>query len=881
MAKSSVQPVDIGAQMRSAYLDYAMSVIVSRALPDARDGLKPVHRRILYAMLDMGIRATGSFKKSARIVGEVLGKYHPHSDDAVYDAMARMAQDFSLRYMLIAGQGNFGSIGGDPPAAMRYTEARLHPMAEELLADIDKDTVDFTDNFDSSLKEPVVLPSRLPNLLLNGSSGIAVGMATNIPPHNLGELVGALQYMIDRYDNVDDITTEDLRRFVKGPDFPTGAIIVGEEGIRDLYSKGKGQLIVRAKARIEEGRRGRMRIVVSAIPYQVNMTNLIERIAELVREGRLEGIADMRDESDREGLSIVLELKAGAQPKMVLNRLYKYTPLQSSFAAQILALVDGEPRLLSLKRALQIFLDHRQEVITRRSKYELEKAQARAHILEGLLTALANLDDIINTIRKSKDADVAKEKLMERFKLSDKQAQAILDMQLRRLAALERQKIEDEYKQIKERIAYLKDLLKSPKKILGLIKDDLGELATAYGDERRTSVDGEGKGDVSEESLVADEATLVSITSQGYVKRVAAKAFRAQGRGGSGVKGHATKNEDEVVLLVPARTLDTILFFSNRGKVYSEKAYRIPEADRTARGTPIVNILNVGQTETITAAVAVPNFQTAEFCIMATRDGKIKRMALNEFEAVRPSGLICINLEKDDQLGWAGLVGAKDHIILVSRNGQALRFSVDKVRPMGRQAGGLRAIKMKADDQLASMEVVEPNGHLLVISTNGYGKRTPLTQYPAKGRGGSGVLTTDIKAFKDIGTIAAARVVQKEDEVTIISSAGVVLRTAVNAIREASRATRGVRIMQVAEEDAIATLARIPVTNIAAVATEAAEAAAAATAPATKPEPEERPAKQAKAKAPAKAAAKAKAKAKPAKKATAKKPAAKKKTKKK
>lgn len=866
--------------MRSAYLDYAMSVIVSRALPDARDGLKPVHRRILYAMLDMGIRATGSFKKSARIVGEVLGKYHPHSDDAVYDAMARMAQDFSLRYMLIAGQGNFGSIGGDPPAAMRYTEARLHPMAEELLADIDKDTVDFTDNFDSSLKEPVVLPSRLPNLLLNGSSGIAVGMATNIPPHNLGELVGALQYMIDRYDNVDDITTEDLRKFVKGPDFPTGAIIVGEEGIRDLYSKGKGQLIVRAKARIEEGRRGRMRIVVSAIPYQVNMTNLIERIAELVREGRLEGIADMRDESDREGLSIVLELKAGAQPKMVLNRLYKYTPLQSSFAAQILALVDGEPRLLSLKRALQIFLDHRQEVITRRSKYELEKAQARAHILEGLLTALANLDDIINTIRKSKDADVAKEKLMERFKLSDKQAQAILDMQLRRLAALERQKIEDEYKQIKDRIAYLKDLLKSPKKILGLIKDDLGELATAYGDERRTSVDGEGKGDVSEESLVADEATLVSITSQGYVKRVAAKAFRAQGRGGSGVKGHATKNEDEVVLLVPARTLDTILFFSNRGKVYSEKAYRIPEADRTARGTPIVNILNVSQTETITAAVAVPNFQTAEFCIMATRDGKIKRMALNEFEAVRPSGLICINLEKDDQLGWAGLVGAKDHIILVSRNGQALRFSVDKVRPMGRQAGGLRAIKMKADDQLASMEVVEPNGHLLVISTNGYGKRTPLTQYPAKGRGGSGVLTTDIKAFKDIGTIAAARVVQKEDEVTIISSAGVVLRTAVNAIREASRATRGVRIMQVAEEDAIATLARIPVTNIAAVATEAAEAAAAATAPAAKPEPEDRPAKQAKAKAPAKAAAKAKAKTKPAKKAASK-TAAKKKTKKK
>jgi DNA gyrase subunit A len=816
MANSSIQPVDIGEQMRTAYLDYAMSVIVARALPDARDGLKPVHRRILYAMHDMGVRSTGSYKKSATTVGEVLGKYHPHSDDAVYDSLARMAQDFSMRYPLIDGQGNFGSIGGDPPAAMRYTEARLHRMAEELLADIDKDTVDFTDNFDSSLKEPVVLPARLPNLLLNGSSGIAVGMATNIPPHNLGELVGALKYMIDRYDKMDDINTGDLRRFVKGPDFPTGAIIVGEEGIRDLYSKGKGQLIVRAKARIEEGRRGRMRIVVSEIPYQINMTNLIERIAELVREGRLDGIADLRDESDREGLSIVLELKAGAQPKMVLNRLYKYTPLQSSFAAQILALVDGEPRLLSLKRALQIFLEHRQEVITRRAKFELDKAQARAHILEGLLKALANLEEVIETIRKSKDADVAKEKLMTRFKLSDKQAQAILDMQLRRLAALERQKIEDEYKEVKDRIAYLKDLLKSPKKILGVIKDDLTELEKSYGDERRTAVDSEGKGDVSEESLVADESTLVSITRQGYVKRVAAKAFRAQGRGGSGVKGHATKDEDEVVLLVPARTLDTVLFFSNRGKVYSEKAYRIPDGDRTSRGTPIVNILSVGANETITAAIAVPNFKTAEFCIMATRDGKIKRMALSEFEAVRPSGLISISLDKADQLGWAGLAGAKDHIILVSKQGQALRFSVDKVRSMGRQAAGLRAIKMKADDQLASMEVVESGGDLLVISTKGYGKRTPLSQYPVKGRGTSGVKTTDVKAFKDIGPIAAARVVQKDDEITIISAGGVVLRTAVKAIKQAGRATRGVRIMHVAEDDSVATLARVPAAGLAA-----------------------------------------------------------------
>jgi len=811
---SSIQPVDIGEQMRSAYLDYAMSVIVARALPDARDGLKPVHRRILYAMLDMGIRSTGAFKKSARIVGEVLGKYHPHNPDAVYEAMARMAQDFSLRYPLVDGQGNFGSIGGDRPAAMRYTEARLKHMGEELLADIDKDTVDFVDNFDSSLQEPQVLPSRLPNLLLNGSSGIAVGMATNIPPHNLTELVGALRYMIDRYDKMEDITAEDLLKFVKGPDFPTGAIIIGQEGIRDLYSKGKGQMIVRAKSRIEEGRRGRMRIVISEIPYQLNMTNLLERIAELVREGRLEGIADLRDETDRNGLSIVVELKAGAQPKMVLNRLYKYTPLQSSFAAQILALVGGEPRLLSLKRCLQIFIEHRQEVITRRSQFELEKAQARGHILEGLLKALANLDAVIETIRKAADAEVAKEKLMTRFALSEKQSQAILDMQLRRLAALERKKIEDEYKEITDQITYLQDLLKHPKKILALVRDDLAEMDKAYGDARKTVIDTEGQGDVTEESLVADEAVLVSITQQGYVKRVAAKAFRAQVRGGSGVKGHATKDEDEVVILVPARTLDTVLFFSNRGKVYSEKAYRIPDADRTARGTPIVNILSVNANETITAAVAVPSFKTVEFCVMATRDGKIKRMALSEFEAVRPSGLIAMGLDKDDQLGWAGLAGGKDHIILVTQQGQALRFSVAKVRSMGRQAAGVRAIKMKAKDRLASMEVVEPGGDLLVVTTQGYGKRTPLTEYPAKGRGTSGIKTTDVKALPTIGHIAAARVVQKADEVTIISSAGVVLRTPVKDIKQAGRATRGVRVMHVAGGDSVATLARIPTASL-------------------------------------------------------------------
>ncbi len=816
MPGPSIQPVDIGEQMRSAYLDYAMSVIVARALPDARDGLKPVHRRILYAMLDMGIRSTSAYKKSARIVGEVLGKYHPHSDVAVYDATARMAQDFSMRYPLIDGQGNFGSIGGDPPAAMRYTEARLHAMAEELLADIDKDTVDFGDNFDSSLREPLVLPSRVPNLLLNGSSGIAVGMATNIPPHNLGELIGALRYMIDHWEKSDNITTENLLKFVKGPDFPTGGIIAGLDGIRDLYSKGKGQLLVRAKSRIEEGRRGRMRIVISEIPYQLNLTNLIERIADLVRNGRLEGIADLRDESDRDGLSIVIELKAGAEPRLVLNRLYKYTPLQSTFAAQMLALVDGEPRLLSLKRALQIFIEHRQLVITRRSTFELEKAKARGHILEGLLKALKNLDEVIETIRKSPDAEVAKERLMSKFKLSDKQSQAILDMQLRRLAALERKKIEDEYKEISERIAYLEDLLKHPKKILALIRDDLGEMEKAYGDERKTTIDAEGKGkeDLTEESLIADEAVLVSLTQQGYVKRVAAKTFKAQTRGGAGVKGHATKDEDEVLILVPARTLDTVLFFSDRGKVYSEKAYRIPDADRTSRGTPIINILNVSAGETITAAVPVPDFKAAEFCMMATRKGKIKRMALSEFEAVRPSGLIAMSLDKGDALSWVRLAGGKDQIILATQRGKALRFAISAVRPMGRQAAGVKAINIKANDQVAGMEVVEPGGDLLIVTTKGYGKRTPLKQYAAKGRGTSGMLTIDVKALSTVGTIAAVRVVQDADEVTIISTGGVVLRTKVKDIKQAGRATRGVRLMNVAGGDSVATVARIATADL-------------------------------------------------------------------
>jgi DNA gyrase subunit A len=805
----TIQSVDIDEQMRSAYLDYAMSVIVARALPDARDGLKPVHRRILFAMHDMGIRASSSYKKSARIVGEVLGKYHPHGDSAVYDSMARLAQDFSMRYVLVDGQGNFGSIDGDAPAAMRYTEARLARMAEEMLLDIDKNTVDFSENFDGSLLEPVVLPTRLPGLLLNGSSGIAVGMATNVPPHNLRELVNAIGYLIDRYDALDDIPMEDLIQFVPGPDFPTGGIIVGTEGIMQAYGTGRGRIVLRGQAHIEEMGSDRYRIVITEIPYQLNKSSLLERIAELARQGKLDDISDLRDESDRRGMSIIVELKKNSQPKKVINQLYKYTPLQSTFGVQMLALVDNEPRLLSLKRALHIYIEHRRTVILRRTQFELEKARARAHILEGLLIALANLDDVIQTIRQSPDADIAKARLMTRFNLSDLQAQAILDMQLRRLAALERQKIEDEQRQLLERITYLEDLLVSSHKVLGLIKTDLEDVAEKYGDERRTVIARDESTEFNEEDLIADEAMLVSITERGYIKRVDAKAFRSQGRGGRGVTGHATKDEDEVLMLFPARTLDTVLFFTDRGKVYSEKAYRIPQADRTGRGVPIVNVLALSPYETITAALTVPDFEDSQYCTMATRKGRVKRLVLSELASVRPSGLIALNLDDGDELGWARLTSGKDDIILVTEKGQALRFSVQEVRPMGRTAAGVIGIRLKMGDSVTSMEVVEPGGDLLVVTTAGFGKRTPINEYPTKGRATGGVLTIDKQAFQKIGVIAAARIVQEADDLTLISANGVVLRTKVKDISQSGRATRGVTIMNMQAGDSVVSLARI------------------------------------------------------------------------
>ena len=814
MEIGSIQAVDIDKQMRMAYLDYAMSVIVARALPDARDGLKPVHRRILYAMYDMGIRANSGYKKSARIVGEVLGKYHPHGDMSVYDAMARLAQNFSMRYMLVDGQGNFGSIDGDPPAAMRYTEARLSAMSEEMLSDIDRNTVDFVDNFDGSLQEPVVLPSRLPNLLLNGSSGIAVGMATSIPPHNLRELAAAISHLIDHYDAIDDVTNDELMQFVPGPDFPTGGIIIGREGIRQGYNTGRSRLTVRGMAQIEEIKAGRNAIIITEIPYQVNKSSMIERIAELVREGRIEDISDLRDESDRNGMSIVIELKRNAHPRKVLNQLYKYTALQSTFSVQILALVDGETRTLSLKRALHIYVEHRLEVITRRTQFDLDKARARAHILTGLLIALANLDAVIQTIRQSPDVETARIRLVTLFTLSELQAQAILEMQLRRLAALERQKIEDEQRETLARIAYMEDLLASPAKILALIKTDLSELAEKYGDERRTRITFEEKEELREEDLVRDEPILVSFSERGYIKRMAVNVFKSMNRGRRGVSGQTMREEDEIVMLIPARSLQTILFFSDRGKVYSEKAFQIPDAGRTDKGIPIINILSLDAGEKITAAVAVPDFNNAQFCIMATVKGRIKRVALKEFASVRPSGMIAIGLGGGDYLSWARLTSGKDDVMLVTAQGQALRIHETAIRPQGRPGSGVTGIHLDAGDRVASMDVVEPGGFLMVLTEQGYGKRVKLEEYTVKGRSGSGVTTVDQKSMDHTGKVAVARIVQVDDEITVISAAGTVLRLKAKDISVISRTARGLHVMNMAKGDLLASLARFAAADL-------------------------------------------------------------------
>ena len=811
MAEDDVKLVDIEKEMREAYLDYAMSVITARALPDVRDGLKPVQRRILYTMYDNGLRPDRPYRKSAATVGDVLGKYHPHGDSAVYDAMVRMAQDFSLRYPLVDGQGNFGSIDGDPAAAYRYTEARPDHLAMELLADIDKETVDFRPTFDDSRSEPVVLPAELPNLLVNGAAGIAVGMATNIPPYNLGEIADALIYFIDRHDEIYDITVEDLMRIVPGPDFPTGASIVGVDGIRNAYATGRGLVIMRATTHVEEIREGRQAIVVDEIPYQVNKSTLVERIAGLVRSKRIDTISDLRDETDREGIRIVIELKRGADPDTTLNQLMKYSQLQQTFGVNALALVDGQPRVLPLKRMLIHYLEHRQEVIRRRAEYELERARQRQHVLEGLRIALANLDDVIETIRQSADASEARENLMERFGLSEIQAQAILDMQLRRLAALEQQKIEDEYREVTERIAYLEALLADPKKILSVIRDDLVDLKERYGDERRTYILASASPDLSVEDLVEEEDVLITVTDRGYAKRVPADTYRAQHRGGRGIRGATTKRDDAVLANFVANTLDTLLFFTDRGRVFQLPAHRVPETSRESAGTALANLIQVDPDEGVTTALTVSRdrYQSGGYLIMATRKGRVKRTVLSHYTDVRPSGLIGINLEEGDTLRWAKATTGDDEIVIATRRGLALKFRESDVRPMGRVAAGVYGIRLREGDEVASMDIAVPGADLLVVTTGGYGKRTPLADYPLRSRYTQGVLTVDAKRLDEIGEIADARVVEDGNEVMVISDQGIVMRTLTDAISRMGRATRGVIVMRLDEGHEVASIAYV------------------------------------------------------------------------
>jgi len=798
----NVRIASIETEMRQSYLDYAMSVIVQRALPDARDGLKPVHRRVLYAMHEMGLRATARYRKSAGIVGEVLKNYHPHGDSAVYDTLVRMAQDFNLRYPLVDGQGNFGSIDGDSAAAMRYTEARLAPIADELLADIEKNTVDFAPNYDASLQEPRVLPSRLPNLLINGSAGIAVGMATNIPPHNLNEICDAISYLIDH----PDATVDDLMEIVQGPDFPTGGTILGREGIRAAYATGRGRILIRAKAFVEEAARGnRYQIVVTELPYQVNKAALLERIAEMVKEGKLDGIADLRDESDRSGMRMVIELKRDAQPMKVLNNLFKHTALQQTFGVNMLALVDGgtQPRILTLKRALQEYITHRQEVITRRTQFDLDRARRRAHILEGLKKALDHIDEVINTIRSSRTTETARNNLIQKFQFTEEQANAILDMRLARLAALERRKIEDELKEVRKQIRELEALLADPRKILAVIKDDMAQLKEKYGDARRTRIQ-DVSGVLTEEDLIPEIDVLVTLTNKGYVKRIANDVYRTQHRGGRGVTGVTMREEDGVQHILAANTMDSLLVFTNRGKVYQVKVHELPDAGRTAKGLPIVNVVNMQPDETVTTLLRVQDYSSASYLFFATRQGTVKRVSLDQFQSVRSSGLIAITLDEGDELAWVRMTTGNDDVILVTEKGQAIRFHESEVRPMGRQAAGVIGIRLAKGDRVIAFEVVRPDGDLLVVSERGLGKRTPIDQYPSQGRGGKGVLA--MKLTEKTGNIVAASMVQEDQGVVLLNSDGHVIRIPVAQISRIGRATQGVTLMRLNKTQRVASL---------------------------------------------------------------------------
>lgn len=794
---------EIYDEMKNSYIDYSMSVIVGRALPDVRDGLKPVHRRILYGMSELGTTPDKPHKKSARIVGEVMGKYHPHGDSSIYDAMVKLAQPFATRYMLVDGHGNFGSIDGDGAAAMRYTEARMSPFSLEMIRDINKETVDFMPNFDEEEQEPTVLPARFPNLLVNGSNGIAVGMATSIPPHNLGEVIDATVKMIDD----ENCTVDDLISIVKGPDFPTGAEILGRNAAKEAYRTGQGKVTVRSIAKFEETSRGKTQIIFSEIPYQVNKARLLEKIGELVRDKKIEGISDIRDESNRrEGIRIVIDLKKDANPRIVLNRLYKHTSLQENFSIIMLALVDGQPKILNLYQIIEEYLKHQKNVVTRRTKFDLKKAEARAHILEGLRIALDNIDEIIKIIRSSYND--AKEKLMQKFGLSDVQAQAILDMRLARLQGLEREKIEDEYNELQKKIAYYKSILADEKLLMGVIKDELLEIKEKYGDERRTKF-ASAMDEMDEEDLIEEQQVAITLTHLGYLKRIPADTYKTQKRGGKGITGLTTRENDFVKNLILTSTHDSLMFFTNTGKAHKIKAYEIPEAKRTARGTPAINFLNLMQRERISAIIPFRDFRDDKYLIAVTKHGTIKKTAISEFDTNRKTGLIAIKLKEGDELVGIRQTSGNDNVIIITKQGKCICFSEDDVRPMGRSAGGVKAITLENGDEVVSMELVQPDEELLVVTSKGFGKRTPVSEYKIQTRGGKGLLTYDKSKFKKTGELVGATVVDDEDEILLINSNGVIIRIKADEISKLGRATQGVRIMKTSDETNIISLAKV------------------------------------------------------------------------
>jgi DNA gyrase subunit A len=798
-----VVPIVLEEEMKKSFLDYAMSVILDRALPDVRDGLKPVHRRILYGMYESGTTPDKPYRKSARIVGDVMGRYHPHGDAAIYDTMVRMAQDFSFRHMLVDGHGNFGSVDGDSPAAMRYTEVRMSKLAMEMLRDIDKKTVDFKPNFDESLEEPVVLPARFPNLLVNGSSGIAVGMATNIPPHNLGEVIDGAVQLINNPETED----KDLLKLVKGPDFPTGGIILGREGIKNAFLKGKGSIKVRAKAKIEEMSGGKHRILVNELPYQVNKARLVEQIAKLVREKTIDGITDLRDESDRNGMRIVIELRRDANPNIVLNQLYKHTMMQQSFGANMMVLVNNAPKIATLREILSNYLEHQKEVMTRRVQFDLAKAEDRAHILEGLRIALDHIDEVIALIRASRTTEIAREGLMTKFGLSEKQAQAILDMRLQRLTGLERDKIESEYAELQRLIAYYRDLLSDVSKIMQVIKEELIEIKNKYANPRRTEIALGEDEEFEVEDLIADEDIVVTITHFGYIKRLPVTTYRSQRRGGRGITGISTKEEDFVEHLFITSTHQTILFFTNQGRVYRLKGHEIPEAGRQARGVAIINLVQVGPGERINAVIPIKDFDSESFLLMCTKKGVVKKTALAEFQTNRKGGLIGINLDENDELIDVKLTDGNQEAIIVTEQGQSIRFPETHIRSLGRASRGVKGITLSVGDTVVGMDIPREGSDLLVITSAGIGKRTPISEYRVQSRGGKGILT--MKLTKKHGLIVGIKVVLESDELMVITAEGVIIRTKVQDISRTGRNTQGVKIMKPDKKDRIVALARV------------------------------------------------------------------------